>query len=96
MQLVVYGISHDVQSLLVTQETPLKRASKNYQGEPPRADPKFNIVQLLHVLKHIQDTVAYGLETEWISAGIKTKEALIDHICNEDMSYMKFHRREKS
>jgi hemerythrin len=48
--------------------------------------------QLLQFLKRVEDSITYGLESEWIRAGMQIKQALINHISKEDMQYMGFHR----
>lgn len=36
--------------------------------------------------------VVYGLESEWIQAGLEVKDLLITHLMNEDMKYAQFVR----
>ena len=55
-----------------------------------------------HALKHAQALTAladiwekfisYGLEPEWISAGLAIKDLLITHILKEDLKYAEYYR----
>jgi hemerythrin len=51
--------------------------------------------QLVKVLQDIKSTISYGYDTEWIEAGMKIKEALINHIQTEDMKYAAFYRNSR-
>ncbi|MBI4808251.1 MAG: hemerythrin family protein [Nitrosomonadales bacterium] len=56
-----------------------------------------------HAMKHAQITLALhgimtrfergGMEYEWIEAGLKVKEALIEHLLAEDMKYRDYAQR---
>jgi hemerythrin-like metal-binding protein len=44
--------------------------------------------QALQALKRIQDSfIPYGLDTEWVDAGLFIKSILLSHIFTEDMKY---------
>jgi len=59
----------------------------------PHADEHARIhAQLVKVLQHIKSQISYGHDVEWIEAGMKIKEALINHIQAEDMKYAEFYR----
>ena len=49
--------------------------------------------QILGALQNINErSLSYGLYSEWIEAGMKIKDVLIDHIYKEDMKYAGFYR----
>lgn len=48
--------------------------------------------QLVKVLQDIKSTISSGYDAEWVEAGLKIKEALMDHFHIEDMKYAEFYR----
>ena len=48
--------------------------------------------QLVAELRQFKSTISDGYEAEWVEAGLKIKEALINHIHTEDMKYAEFYR----
>lgn len=51
--------------------------------------------QLVKVLQDIKSTISYGYDTEWIEAGMKIEEALMNHIQAEDMKYADFYGKSR-
>ena len=51
--------------------------------------------QLVAELRHFKSTISDGYEGEWVEAGLKIKEALINHIHIEDMKYAEFYRNSR-
>jgi hemerythrin len=51
--------------------------------------------QLVKVLQEIKSTISHGYDAEWVEAGLKIKEALINHIKTEDMKYAEFYRNSR-
>ena len=48
--------------------------------------------QALNTLRDIMAaSVAYGFDAEWIAAGLKIKQTLIEHILEEDSKYAQFY-----
>jgi hemerythrin-like metal-binding protein len=63
------------------------------QWRYPDADRHAQIhAQLLKVLRDILSTISYGFDAEWVEAGFKIKDALMQHIQTEDMKYAEFYR----
>ncbi len=64
------------------------------QWQYPDADDHANQhAQVLAAFQEIMKRfVTYGLESEWIEAGLEVKDLLISHLVNEDMKYAKFYR----
>ena len=62
----------------------------------PGADDHASIhAQLVKVLQDIRSTISYGHDVEWIEAGMRIKEALINHIQTEDMKYAAYYRNSR-
>ncbi len=50
-------------------------------------------VQALKALRSIREKfIPYGLDSEWVDAGLMIKGILIDHILTEDMKYADYYR----
>ena len=62
----------------------------------PGADHHARIhAQLVAELRRFKSTIADDYEAEWVEAGLKIKEALINHIHIEDMKYAEFYRNSR-
>ena len=53
--------------------------------------------RLKDLIRHITDeSITYTFDREWIEAGLKIKEALINHILIEDKKYADYYRASRS
>ena len=48
--------------------------------------------ELVAELRQFKSTISDGYEAEWVEAGFKIKDALMQHIQTEDMKYAEFYR----
>ncbi len=59
----------------------------------PHADEHARVhAQIVQVLERIKSKISYGYDVEWIEAGMKIKQALINHLQAEDMKYAEFYQ----
>jgi hemerythrin len=75
----------------------VRDAARHFQREeelfqewqyPDAASHALVHAQALRALKRIQDSfIPYGLDTEWVDAGLFIKSILLSHIFTEDMKY---------
>ena len=64
---------------------------------PDLEDHTAKHAQLLRALQEINErALSYDMYAEWIEAGMKIKDVLIDHIYKEDMKYAGFYRARQS
>ncbi|MFY9326636.1 MAG: bacteriohemerythrin [Georgfuchsia sp.] len=48
--------------------------------------------ELIEAIRHLESTIEFGIDFDWIDAALTLKESLIIHIQTEDMRYAEFYR----
>ncbi len=62
----------------------------NYPDSDEHAEKHAQVTEELHAIK--DEFNLKNTEYKWIAAGLKIKEALIEHLMNEDMKYRDYYR----